>query len=105
MSVELWWNDTNDLECDYGVIEYGDPRPDRAEVGPLMLVTDDYLLELMFEPQPRSAHEGALHQVTTADGRLFAHVYHGGGHWVWELFNAHFQDGQGPGIHVGRWPD
>lgn len=104
MSIELRW-ENDDLVCDYGAFEFGDPRPDRDEVGPLMLVTADYLKELMEDRRPQAASGGALHQVVADGDRLFAHVHYFGKHWVWELFEAHFQDGEGPEIYVGRWPD
>ncbi|QDF19749.1 hypothetical protein QEH38_gp17 [Mycobacterium phage LilSpotty] len=107
MSVEIRLNEEScEFECDWGVIEYGDPRPDLDQVGHLMLVTPDYVEQLL-ESGPRLAPNSsrAMHSVTVDSGRTFAHVDYFGKRWTWELFEAVMSDGQGPDILVGRWPD
>lgn len=95
--------DDGDLVCDWGVIEFGDPRPERGEIGPLILATADYVRELSAYPHPQCAKNSrALHQITRDGDRLFAHVFYFGKHWKWELFEAYMADGLGPDIFVGK---
>lgn len=110
MSVEIRINDSNEYECDWGVIEHSEPRPDLAQVGHLMVTTDDYLADLLTTPGayriPPKGPQIGLHSATENSGRLFAHHDYNGRRWTWELFPAHFADGKGPeGVYVGRWPD
>jgi len=108
MSVELRWDyDSGEVDCCWGVIEHSDPRPDRDEVGHLMLTTRSYIEKILEDPRPLKAPSSrALHQVTSDGGRIFAHIHYFGKKWTWELFEAHFSDGKGPDdILIGRWPD
>jgi hypothetical protein len=91
------------VECDWGVIEHGQPRPDRNQVGHLMLATPDYVQSLL-SSGPK-LHHGAIHEASIVNGRTFAHIGYGDKRWTWELFEAHFDDGKGPDILLGRWPD
>ena len=122
------------VECDWGRIEHTDPRPDRGEVGHLLLAMGWSVGATLnggpayrgrdIDPDGRVRWQE--YSATTQDGRLFIHtaypIYsHGDGmpsedggelpptgfrRWTWELFPAHFADGKGPeGIYVGRWPD
>lgn len=95
------------LECCWGRVEHPDPRPDRNEVGHLMLVGTDYVQELLANgPLLRQKRAGRVDSVTSDGERLFAHVDYYGKHWTWELFEAHFADGEGPdNMLLGRWPD
>lgn len=122
------------IECDWGRIEYSDPRPDRGEVGHLVLAMG-WIIGSNLDKGPSYIArdidgDGRVrwqeYDATARDGRLFIHtawpVYSQGdglpaedgsefpptGHqrWTWELHPAHFADGQGPEvIYVGRWPD
>lgn len=118
MSVELRIVDEG-VVCDWGLIEHSDPRPERGEVGPLMLTTMGYFKDLI-EKGPLLRSGGALHSADihqADDGeldentpvRMFAHIDYNGQHWAWELFLAHWWDGAGrvttDRILVGRWPD
>lgn len=105
MSVELRIRNNN-VECDYGMIEHGSPRPEHGQIGHLMLATHDYVAQLAQDgPSPDPYGAGALHSVTTDGERIFAHINYHGQHWTWELLDAHWEDGQGPPILVGKWPD
>jgi len=106
MSVEIRWPVGADGRCmtDLGEIAHPNPRPDRAEVGALMLATSSYIAELK-AGGPQSTTHGALHWVTSQGARDFAHIDYMGRHWVWELIPAHFSDRSGPQVLIGRWPD
>ncbi|XTP37106.1 hypothetical protein ACORG1_13190 [Mycobacterium sp. TJFP1] len=120
------------IECDWGRIDHPDPRPDRDEVGHLLLVTPAIVeLDLIAaqyhsrEIDPDGRVQWQEYSATRRDGRLFIHtaypIYsHGEGvptadggevtpvtarRWTWELFEAYWQDGRGPEIYLGRWPD
>lgn len=110
--------------CNWGTIDHPDPRPDRGEVGHLVIVITD-----AFTQKPIYLHRGfddhgreLLQQYTYSehDGRSFVHTAYpcyrasdnpGAGptpqtmRWTWELFPAEFDDGLGPNIMIGRWPD
>jgi hypothetical protein len=94
----------HNLVCEWGVIEHSAPRPDRNQVGHLMLITPDYVGQLLSSPQ---AHPpGALSSATIDGERLFVHMDYQGHKWTWELFEAHWGDGKNrPEVFVGRWPD
>lgn len=47
----------------------------------------------------------AMHSVTVLRDRLFTNIEYFGTRWTWELFDAHWSDGRGPDIYIGRWPD
>lgn len=122
------------VECDWGSIDYSDPRPDRGEVGHLVLAMG-WVIGSNLNGGPTYVardidSDGRVryqeYSATEHGGRLFLHtawpIYsHGDGlptedgseipptgyqRWIWELFPAHFADGKGPErIYVGRWPD
>ncbi|MGB0877516.1 MAG: hypothetical protein ACPGXI_10705 [Mycobacterium sp.] len=94
------------IVCDWGRIEYPDPRPDLSEVGYLMLITADYVDELVHNG-PLSLRYGRRDSVTVNGDRIIARTEYGGQRWAWELFEAHWWDGapQNPALYVGRWPD
>lgn len=102
IAIEL--EDSGKVWCRWGVIEHSCPRPDRGQVGPLMIVTPDYLRELI-DNGPREWPHGGTHSVTTDGRRVFAHHDYHGQRWTWELFPAYFTDNLGPPICIGRWPD
>ncbi len=122
------------IECDWGRIEHPDPRPDRGEVGHLILAMGWTVgANLAAGPVYHARDvddDGRVrwqeYTATEQDGRIFLHtawpVYsHGDGtpsedgseepptgcqRFTWELFLAHFADGKGPeDIWIGRWPD
>lgn len=93
------------VECDYGAIEYPNPRPDRGEVGHLMLVEQNYVSRLLDQPN-LIAQGGRIDSATVHNGRTFAHVDYRTMRWTWELFDAHFSDGEGPyDMMLGVWRD
>ena len=130
MSVEIRWpvGARGEAVTQWGVIEYPDPRPDRGEVGHLILATtaslrgdDYYARDCTDEGRTRWQYYSGPKQ---QDGRLFLstaypvyssnNIYDDNGwiftdetqSWTWELFPAHFSDGGGPhDVYVGRWPD
>jgi len=103
------------LECDWGRIDHPMPRPDRGEIGHLMLITRSYFGEL-FKHGPR-LRQGRIESVDAVpdapDGeitddtplRLYAYIDTPEGRWTWELFDAHWANGKGPDVYIGRWPD
>jgi hypothetical protein len=112
VSIELRiTTDGRNLECDWGVIEHGNPKPCLGKVGHLMLITPDYAKRLV-EKGPHEPHCCGVNSVTTDGGRTFVHLDdYRGQRWTWELFEAHWWDDNwfghngGPPILVGRWPD
>lgn len=115
---KYWWEPRSEcahhVECDWGRIEHPQARPDRGEVGPLMLVSRDYFGKLFKKGQLRRI--GGFHSVDAVPAeepvtdetelRLFFYVDHDGRRWTWELFEAHWADGNPrPRVYVGRWPD
>ena len=61
-SIELRIHDNGTIECNWGTIAHGDPRPDLNQVGHLMLATATYVQELI-DGGPQ-LHHGAQHSVT-----------------------------------------
>lgn len=95
----------HDVGCDWGVIQYSDPRPALGQVGHLMLATG-WWVGAMLNKGPRRDDRYGQTSVTEQDGRLFIHMDWEDQHWTWELFKAHFSDGKGPDdLFIGRWPD
>jgi hypothetical protein len=95
----------HDLECDWGVIEHSDPRPDRGHVGHLVLVPGWWAGSIL-RTGPHYDPKYGTTTVTTQDDRLFIHMDWEGKRWTWELFEAHFSDGKGPdNMLIGMWPD
>ena len=104
VSVELRWDDTNELVCDWGMIIHSDPRPERGQVGALMLTTTDYV-QTLITSGPK-INDDVVHSVTVDGDRIFAHINYFDKHWCWELFDARWWDDFEIGRWlVGRWPD
>lgn len=100
------------VECCWGRIDYPDPRPDLDQVGHLMLTSAGYISELRYSgPRTHPLRDGRIDSVTvdqtTNPHRLFVHSEHKGRRWTWELFDAHWNDGNHNGHRwlIGRWPD
>lgn len=91
--------------CKWGVIEHGEPRPDRNQVGHLMLTNHDYVGELLHNGPLNSRHHGVFNSVTEESGQLFAHVEYEGKRWTWELHDAHWADVPYEGLMIGVWPE
>lgn len=120
------------IECDWGDVDFSHPRPDRDEVGHLILATRwsidraadgvSYLFYRDCDSDGRTRWQE--YTVTTSCDRTFLHtawpIYnHGEGNpaesgtdpplpiqrWTWELFDAHWFDGFQQEIYIGRWPD
>jgi hypothetical protein len=102
MSVEIRFNADNNLECNWGVIEHGNPKPALGMVGHLILITPDYVRKLAAAPQNYRGHIATL---TSHGQRTFVHLEYGDRTWTWELFPAYFADRKGPDMMIGRWPD
>lgn len=107
MSVELRVNENSfEFECDWGVIENGDPdsHPYTREPKHLCLITPDYVETLALTPVHSN---GATSSVTTDDqGRRFVHLLRDDGReWIWQLHEANWDDGEGDRVFIGRWPD
>lgn len=93
-SVGMWRNfKTHKLDSDFGVVEHSRARPDRNEVGRLILVNKDWVdqggdITQNVDPWPS--------WVTTEDGRTFFHIEYANQSWKWELFSGHWTDIEGP---------
>lgn len=95
-----WW------ECEFGRLEHSDPRPDRGQIGPLMLTTPHYLESLLKSGPCLWLNKGGrVDSASVHDGREFMHVQWRGQRWTWELFDAYFRDKPAFELLVGRWPD
>lgn len=94
----------HELVCEWGILENTSADPLR-EGGPrhLMLITPEHAQLLQF--QPHIGPYGDIDSATVVDERVFVHKEFNGHRWTWELFDAHWWDGQGPEILIGRWPD
>lgn len=97
-----WW------ECDFGILEHTDPRPDRGEIGYLMVSTQDYFENLLQSSTVWPRKGWRRDSASVRGGRRFQHSEWNGQRWTWELFDAHFHD-RGPTdkqqLLIGRWPD
>lgn len=93
------------IECDWGTIEHPNPRPDRDEVGPLMLITRSYV-DMLLSDGPVLASWGSLYSAQHVDGQTFLNITHDR-HWmIWALHPAHWANQPDwPAPYVGRWPD
>ena len=93
------------VECDWGRIEHPKARPDRGEVGHLVLVAADGLYDLIING-PNWRDRPALASATLDGPRMFYHLDYDGRRWTWELFPCHWADGaKHPELYIGRWPD
>src|SRR6476620_10221635 len=94
-SVEVWINDDDRFECDWGIIEHPVPSmtdDGRMEVGHLVVVYEDIVLKWLVNG-PTFEDEG-IASVTVTDSRTFLHlVAHNDRQYVWELYQAHWADG------------
>ena len=93
-----WW------ECDWGRFDNMEADPRRG-LGHLMVITGEYVHQLLVGG-PQERIDRGITSATAVGERIFVHLDYGGQHTTWELFGAHFWDGEGLGdIMVGRWPD
>jgi len=104
VSVELRI-DEGFAECDWG--RFDNPEGDsRNELHHLLLSTTEYVEDLLKNGSKISPSGREVHSVTLVDGRIFAYIDCGGDRWTWEMFDAHWWDGNGnQNLMVGRWPD
>lgn len=105
-SCAIWVNQDRNWECDWGVIEHGEPRPHLGLVGELMSSSVEYIEQLLQHPgRPCEAARGpefGMHSATEdSTGRRFAHHDWDGRRWTWELHKAHFVD-DGEVVYIGR---
>lgn len=114
--IELRINDdTNLIECDWGVIHHPRPRfdTDPIEVGHLCLVAHS-LVDIEGaarhgEQRPSRDIDGALIRISLDGDRRFLHATAHDRQWTWELFETRWWDDHGrlstSPIWIGRWPD
>jgi hypothetical protein len=103
MSVGLRIHGAN-IESDWGVLSNSEADPKRG-LDSLMLVVGDYVRKLI-DDGPQTGPRGGYHSVTTDGQRIFAHLDYAGQRTTWELFEARFEDRNGPeDLFIGRWPD
>jgi hypothetical protein len=111
MSVGMRWPvGDGDLVTDFGVVEYPCPRPDLGEVGSLMLAAASWVDAMRRDgPIVFSLSFGGTARVVEQDGRTFVHYDYEDRHWVWEMFDAHWEPDSphqsGQPMMIGRWPD
>ena len=103
-SIELWLNEaTSTIECQWGVIENPEGRPDLG-MRHLILVSDDWARALCKQGPMRDRY-GTLCSVQNWPVGTFT-AERDGQRWVWELFDCHWADEQlPPRVYVGRWMD
>lgn len=106
MSVELRLTpDGTDLECDWGRIRNPDANP-RFPIDSLVLVGDSWFMERLLLTGPVELSHGEIASATVGqDGRWYVHMEYEGQRWTWEVFEAHWWDGDDLPIMIGRWPD
>lgn len=102
----------HDIECDWGtfsdpplfVTNYVVDTTTVDNVAPLILVSKHFADTCGRDPCTTSDVITDFH--TDDAGRRFMTLSADNGSWTWELFEAHWEDGQGPeNMFVGRWPD
>jgi hypothetical protein len=107
-------NCVHEFVTDFGVVEHPLPRPDRGEVGPLILADHEWVEFSCGRRPALLAFRDTEVSFTRRDGRTFLHCdYPVSGdnprRWTWELFEAHWepdsphQDNRP--MLIGRWPD
>lgn len=93
------------MECDWGAIRNSEADP-RLGIEHLMLIGADYVQRMLFSGPHTLGRTPGVGSATADGDRLFFHLEHEGQRWTWELFEAHWWDGNGPDdILIGRWPD
>lgn len=105
-SVGMWrCHETGEIDSDWGVITHTKPRADHDEIGPLILVSRKGFDDLL-RCGPNLRDAPGLSSASVKGHRRFFHHDYGGTQWVWELFDAHWTDIDGPcNCYIGRWPD
>ena len=99
INIGVWRNlETHNLDSDLGVIEHSCPRPDRGEIGRLMLIAKEWV-----DNENRTPLDPWSALLTNEDGRTLYRIEYGGQSWEWELFAAHWTDIDGPCPYIGVW--
>lgn len=103
------------LESPWGRVEHSCPRPDRGEVGHLMLADLEWVAGVLGSEGYRRA--GGWWTATTAPdeqnpsrSRIFCHLEYPptGERWTWEMFAAEITPSRPEGARpllLGKWPD
>jgi hypothetical protein len=110
MSVELRVVG-DEIVCDWGA--FGDPpliqwnyetnTTTVENVAPLILVSRGFADNFATTPAKQAAAE--VTAFYTAEGRRFMRITADNGSWVWELHEAHWDDGEKCSVYIGRWRD
>lgn len=101
----------HDVVSTWGEIEYPAARPDRGEVGHLILAPRGWVDSMARGGYGVSnACAGSTWAASTkrdkgSPTRRFLHLAYDGRGWTWEMFRAHWDDNRGPDLYIGRWPD
>lgn len=107
-SVELRI-ENREVVCDWGI--FGDPPCIRwndnsiivQNVAPLILVSKTFA-----DDESCSARKhlwAACVNFYTESDRRFMRIDVDNGTWIWELFDAHWEDGEPSNVYIGRWRD
>lgn len=108
-SVELRITD-REVVCDWGTFR-DTPRTNWdwetdtmtvENISPLILVSKALADDPTYSGAPEFT---ALTHFYTEGGRRFMRICAANGTWVWELFNAHWDDGEECNVYVGQWRD
>lgn len=129
MSVEIRWPVGEEGRCFtvLGEVEHPEPRPDRGEVGHLMLAAADWVAQLITDGPQLMRWGGVFSASTDARGtfvrldyepfKLGLHAWCGvpvpepeslAGSWTWQMHDAHWSNDRGVGcrpLMIGCWPD
>jgi hypothetical protein len=105
-SVEVWLTG-HEYACKWGVFRNAEGNPLRqCGIQPLIVATAELVERLLREGrQPAAIPDGSIIDAYKRDDRIFTTLEWQGNTWTWEMFKAHWWDGRGMEIMVGRWPD
>lgn len=99
---------THRLVTEWGEIAHYDPRPDRGEVGHLILTMPSWFSEV-HRSGPALFRDGRAYTATVDGDRRFLHLAFGRVRWTWEMFDACIAaplvGGRAVSVLLGRWPD
>jgi hypothetical protein len=98
--------DGADLECEWGVFRNSDANV-RKRIDRLILIPPEHAKHMlaMAPVGPLPHRSGGTSTATMVNGRIRIRLNYGVGHWDWDLYEAHWWDGEDMPIMVGKWPD
>lgn len=98
----------NSVDTDWGLVpgntkfvETYEPYKVTAEnVGPLIIISKGFI-DLITEKR----YFANVIRFYERDGHRFMSFQADNGSWIWELFDAHWENTSGVEVYIGRWPD